>query len=117
MPKTHGGLWDEVVSWDNLVAAYHDARKGKRYKPDILRFNQQWEERLINIHNHLVHGSWQPQPFAEVDLLCGVSSNPRDGRIETEALANHVSEVLSFLYGPGGFCAIIVVIVLLLNRF
>lgn len=63
MPKTANGLWEEVVSWDNLVNAYHEARKGKRFKPDIMRFHRHWEERLLNIHNHLVWGSWQPSPF------------------------------------------------------
>ncbi len=63
MPKTANNLWPEVSSWDNLVRAYHEARKGKRFKPDIMRFHRHWEEELLNIHNHLVWGSWQPSPF------------------------------------------------------
>lgn len=64
MPKTVNGLFDEVVSWDNLLAAYHDARKGKRHKPDVSRFHRRWEERVLDLHNHLAWGSWEPSPFS-----------------------------------------------------
>ena len=64
MPKTVKNLWPDVVSWDNLLAAWHEARKGKRYKPDVLRFHQNWEERLVDLQNRLIWGSWSPSPFS-----------------------------------------------------
>jgi retron-type reverse transcriptase len=85
MPKTVDGLWEAVVSWDNLVAAYSEARKGKRYKPDVLRFSQQWEERLLNIHTHLLQGSWEPQPFAEFPIW-----EPKPRLIEAPRFADRV---------------------------
>ena len=57
MPKTVNGLYPQVASWDNLVCAYHEARRGKRHKPEVARFHRRWEENLLNIHNHLVWGS------------------------------------------------------------
>ena len=30
-----GNLWDEVVSWDNLVAAFGKARRGKRRRGEV----------------------------------------------------------------------------------
>ena len=64
MPKTANNLWEQVTSWDNLVESYHQARKRKRYKPDVMRFHRRWEEELLNIHNHLVWNTWQPKPFS-----------------------------------------------------
>lgn len=58
MARTVGNLFDEIVSFDNLYAAYLDARKGRRKKPDVARFGANLEENLINIHNHLIWGSW-----------------------------------------------------------
>ncbi|MDZ7804352.1 reverse transcriptase/maturase family protein [Thiohalophilus sp.] len=85
MPVTANGLWDELISWDNLVQAYQDARRGKRYKPDVLRFHRHWEERLLNIHNHLVWGSWQPQPFSAFPVY-----EPKERLIEAPAFADRV---------------------------
>lgn len=65
MPKTHGDLYDQIIDFDNLVAAFHQARRGKRYAPVPARFSARREEELINLHNHLVHGTWQPSPLRE----------------------------------------------------
>ena len=59
MPKTHNSLYSKIVDFDNLVAAYHECRRGKRYTPEALAFATQWEENLINIHEHLKWRSWQ----------------------------------------------------------
>ena len=32
MPRTVSGLYEQIVSYDNLYAAYLAARKGKRYR-------------------------------------------------------------------------------------
>lgn len=60
MAKTVGNLFERVVSYDNLYAAYLDARKGKRQQAEVARFSANLEENLLNIHNHLVWGSWRP---------------------------------------------------------
>jgi len=60
MPKTHTGLFDRIIAFDNLVAAYEEARRGKRYTPEALAFATRWEEQLINTHEHLVWHSWHP---------------------------------------------------------
>jgi retron-type reverse transcriptase len=65
MPKTHNQLWDAVVSFDNLYAAYIEARDCKRYRPDVLRFTARLEENLINIQNHLIWRTWTPSPWQE----------------------------------------------------
>lgn len=60
MARTVGNLFDEIVSFDNIYAAYLDARKSRRKKLDIAEFGANLEENLIDIHNHLVWGSWTP---------------------------------------------------------
>lgn len=69
MPRTASGLWPAVVEWDNLIEAYRKARKGKRYKPDVLRFAQRWDEELIDLHNRLVWDMWQPSPFVRFPVF------------------------------------------------
>ncbi|MEW5885460.1 MAG: reverse transcriptase/maturase family protein [Pseudomonadota bacterium] len=60
MPRTHNGLWPDLIAFENLHAAYRAARMGKRYSPDVMRYALNLEENLINLHNHLVWRSWQP---------------------------------------------------------
>lgn len=57
MPKTHGDLWKQIISFDTLCGAFSQARLGKRYTPEALRFASRLEENLINIQNHLSWGT------------------------------------------------------------
>lgn len=65
MPKTHANLWPRITAWDNLHAAYLEARKGKRYTPSALRYADRLEENLHNLQNHLMWKTWRPSPFRE----------------------------------------------------
>jgi hypothetical protein len=85
MPKTAKHLWEEVISWENLIAAYHEARKRKRYKTDVMRFHRRWEEEILNIHNHLVWESWQPSPFSAFTVY-----EPKVRLIEAPAFRDRV---------------------------
>ena len=60
MPKTHNNLYSQIVDFDNLWQAYLSARKGKRYRKEVAEFTMRLEENLLNIHNHLIWGSWEP---------------------------------------------------------
>jgi len=63
MPKTHRHLWPDMISWDNLFAAYREARRGKRYRREVAEFSEHLEENLITLHNELSWGTWRPQPM------------------------------------------------------
>lgn len=60
MSKTHNNLYAQIIDFDNLWHAYLEARKGKRYRREVANFTANLEENLINLHNHLVWGTWQP---------------------------------------------------------
>ncbi len=65
MSRSHADLWDQIIDWSNLLESYHEARKGKRYKSEVLRFEEHLEENLTDIHNHLLWGTWSPGPWRE----------------------------------------------------
>lgn len=69
MPRTHNGLWAEVSRWESLVAAHRAARRGKRYRQAVLRFEAGLEERLIELHEHLLRGSWRPGSWREFNII------------------------------------------------
>lgn len=60
MAKTVGNLYEQIIDFENLWQAYLSARKGKRYRRESLKFAENLEENLINIHNHLIWETWEP---------------------------------------------------------
>jgi RNA-directed DNA polymerase len=65
MPTSYGGLWQKLVSWDNLYEAFFEAGKGKRETLPVLKFRENLEENLIEIQNRLIWGSWSPGRWRE----------------------------------------------------
>ncbi|MCD6006912.1 reverse transcriptase/maturase family protein [Halomonas sp. IOP_31] len=76
------------------MAAYHAARKGKRYRPEVVRYTAHLEENLINLHNHLVWQSWRPSPPREFTVLEPkmrlIQAPPFEDRIVHHALVDLV---------------------------
>ena len=63
MAKSYANLWPKTVSWKNLVAAYHDCRRRKRYKPEAVRFHFCWEANLLQTQRRLRDGSYSPGEY------------------------------------------------------
>ena len=55
-------IYEKIYDFENLHKAWEEARKGKRYRDDVLIFNRNYEEQLINIQNHLIYKR-QVRPF------------------------------------------------------
>lgn len=85
MPKTYGNLWPHITSWDNLYAAYVEARRGKRTQGPVLQFGSNLEENLFNIQNHLLWRSWRPSPWREF-----VVKEPKARLIQAPAFQDRV---------------------------
>ena len=65
MPKTNDYLWNEIVWYEQLHNAYLRARKGKRFRPEVLRYTDKLEENLIQIQNELIWKTYIPSPQRE----------------------------------------------------
>lgn len=87
-------LYERVIDFDNLLAGYHEARKGKRYRPEVVRYAANLEENLINLHNHLVWRTWQPSPAREFTIIEPkmrmIQAPPFEDRIVHHALVDLV---------------------------
>ena len=58
--KRYGDLWPRVVSWANLVHAARKARRGKRDRGVVLRFDFALERELLQFQRELVAGEYRP---------------------------------------------------------
>lgn len=52
-------LYEKIYDFENLYKAWEEARKGKRYRDDVLIFNQNYEEHLIDIQNQLIYETYE----------------------------------------------------------
>lgn len=52
-------IYAKIYDFENLYKAWEEARKGKRYRDDVLIFNRNFEEHLINIQNELIYGTYE----------------------------------------------------------
>jgi len=60
------GLFDELVSFDNLYLAYLKARKGKRFVDYVLLFEKDLEENLLCLQKDLFNGCYVHGVYREM---------------------------------------------------
>ena len=79
------------------MTAYKGARKGKRYRSEVTKYHANLEENILNLHNHLVWGSWQPNPprcFTIMEpKMRMITAPPFEDRIVHHALVRKVSPI------------------------
>lgn len=63
--KRHGNLYPQIYDFENLVAAYKEARKGKRFRREVLEFTRNLEENLITIQNELIWRTYRVGRYRE----------------------------------------------------
>lgn len=61
--KTYSGLFDIIVSPENLFSAWDVFRKGKRNKPDVQRFEWHLEENVFNLSRDLQNKTYKHGPY------------------------------------------------------
>ena len=57
------GLWDRIVSFDNLWQAARESRKGKRFRQSAAGFERCLGQNLTALRDQLLAGSYQPGPY------------------------------------------------------
>jgi len=63
--KTYNNIWNEIISFENLLLAYRKAAKQKYYLPEVLIFSENLEENLITIQNELIWNEYYPSPMRQ----------------------------------------------------
>ena len=63
--KWAGGLWERVVSFENLDEALRRAALGKRKRPDVAQFLLEQEAELAALRRELAGDGYRPGPYRE----------------------------------------------------
>lgn len=62
--KRIGFLYDEIISMDNLIEAFKDARKSKRNKRQVMQFEARLGAELSKLHEELKNKTYRPKPYS-----------------------------------------------------
>lgn len=57
--KTIKNIYPKIYDFENLYQAWEKARKGKRFRDEVLTFTNNLEANLIDIQNHLIYGTYE----------------------------------------------------------
>lgn len=104
MPKRIGNIADEVCSFDNLLLAFHDVERSRRYKPQILRFKDNFEENLFKLQDQLRNKTWRPHPYHNFIIfepkMRLISAPCIEDRIVQHAICNLIEPIIDsrFIY-------------------
>ena len=63
--KRAGGLWDNLIAFENLHEAARRAALGKRKRPDVATFLMEQETELVRLRCELESGEYRPGPYRQ----------------------------------------------------
>ena len=66
--RRHGNLFNLVVDYDNLLAAWHEVRRGKRMHESVLIIDGRLPVVLTQLRNELLAGEYRPRPCRSFTL-------------------------------------------------
>ncbi|MDD3006940.1 MAG: reverse transcriptase/maturase family protein [Candidatus Pacebacteria bacterium] len=102
--KTYKNLYEEICSFENLHLAYLKARKGKRYRNEILEFSYNLEENLLKLQTELRNQTYKHGSYREF-IVCDskkrlIKAAPFRDRVVHHALCNIIEPIFEkgFIY-------------------
>jgi retron-type reverse transcriptase len=102
--KRAGNLFEEIISFKNVLNASRKARKGKRLKPSTARFELNLEKNLFEIIEVLKNKSYEPGGYHDFFIYDPkkrlISAAPYFDRVIHHALLNVIGPILekSFIF-------------------
>ncbi len=102
--KRLGGIWDSVVSFNNLYLAYRKARRGKGASPGVGCFALNLEGELLALQRELQTGEYRPGPYRLFTIYerkpRQIAAAPFRDRVVHHALMNLIEPPLdrTFIY-------------------
>jgi retron-type reverse transcriptase len=96
--KRYGNLWEKVISWDNMLMAARKARRGKRDRDAVQRFEFDLERQLLALQQELKEGTYRPGGFTTHWITRPkprlISAAPYRDRVVHHAMMNVLEPIL-----------------------
>lgn len=69
MPTKKSDIFDRVASFESLYRGYREARKGKRYRDEVVSFAESLEGNILELSQDLMSRNYQPKGFKKFTLF------------------------------------------------
>ena len=90
--KRLGGVWQQLISFENLLLAYRKARRGKSRRSSVAGFECNLEKELLQLQRELQSGEYQPGDYRLFTLYerkpRQISAAPFRDRVVHHAIMN-----------------------------
>ena len=100
-------LWHKLLDWPNLQLAALKARRRKRSRPAVVRFEFRREWELLGIQRELASEGWRPGPFVTHWINKPkprlISAAPYRDRVVHHAVMNVLEPILERRFHPNSF--------------
>lgn len=102
--KTYKNLFPKITSFENLILAWEKARRGKRSKPAVARFEENAEGELFQLQRELQSQTYHPGPYRNFIIhdpkKRKISAAPFRDRVVHHALCNVIEPIYEpkFIY-------------------
>ena len=102
--KTWNNLYNQIISFENLILAWKKARKGKTRKPYVIQFENEIFYQLMALHYELKYGTYNPKLLKTFVLrdpkTRKISKSEFRDRVVHHALVNVLEPIFdaSFIY-------------------
>ncbi len=92
--KRLGGVWEQLVSFKNLLLAYKKARRGKSRRSSVAGFECNLEKELLQLQRELQSGDYQPGDYRVFTIYerkpRQISAAPFRDRVVHHAIMNMI---------------------------
>ncbi len=100
--KRHGQLFPQIVAFENLVNAAKQAQRGKRFRENVLRFNDKLESELVRIEHELLTNTFCPGTYRTFEIYEPkhrlISAAPYRDRVVHHALYNVIAPIFERIF-------------------
>lgn len=104
MRKRINNIWQQIISFENLLLAYHKARQGKQQKQPVAEFTLKLETELFKLQEELINDNYQPGKYRLFTIYEGkprtIAAAPFRDRVVHHALMNIIEPLIDkqFIY-------------------
>jgi retron-type reverse transcriptase len=93
--KRYGDLWPQITSFENLLLSARKAQRGKRFRDNVLAFNDRLETNLLALQTQLQTQSYQPGAYRTFEIFEPkpriISAAPYPDRVVHHALCTIIA--------------------------
>lgn len=95
--KRYSNLWRDVIDFENLFKGSRQAQRGKRYRQNVLEFNDNLESELIQLQQELSAQTYQPGEYRTFEIFEPkrrvISAAPYRDRVVHHALCHVIAPI------------------------